>query len=86
MSKYYARIYTADSNFYNDINKDLRNNKKDNYLSFIKVLYEGVKLKSLKLASKKELYRGSKISSDEINIISNYLKKNIKFARSNCIF
>ena len=86
LSKYYARIYTADSNFYNDINKDLRNNKKDNYLSFIKVLYEGVKLKSLKLASKKELYRGSKISSDEINIISNYLKKNIKFARSNCIF
>ena len=77
LSKYYARIYTADSNFYNDINKDLRNNKKDNYLSFIKVLYEGVKLKSLKLASKKELYRGSKISSDEINIINNYLNKKI---------
>ena len=77
LSKYYARMYTADSNFYNDINKDLRNNKKENYLSFIKVLYEGVKLKSLKLASNKELYRGSKISSDEINIT---------FTRSNCIF
>ena len=86
LSKYYARMYTADSNFYNDINKDLRNNKKENYLSFIKVLYEGVKLKSLKLASNKELYRGSKISSDEINIINNYLNKKISHLPGAIVF
>ena len=47
LSKYYARLYTIESNFYRDINKDLGLNKKEKYLSFIKILYEGVKLKSL---------------------------------------
>ena len=32
LSKYYARLYTMESNFYKDINKDLRENKKENYL------------------------------------------------------
>ena len=77
LSKYYARAYTVDSDFYNDINKDLRENKKENYLSFIKVLYEGVKLKSLSLASKNKLFRGSKISGDEIKILRSYLGKKI---------
>ena len=77
LSKYYARAYTADSDFYNDINKDLRENKKENHLTFIKVLYEGVKLKSLSLASKNKLFRGSKISEDEIKIIRSYLGKKI---------
>jgi hypothetical protein len=60
-----------DSNFYKDINEDLRNKKKDNYLSFIKILYEGLKLKSLKLATNNELYRGSKISIEDIKKIKN---------------
>ena len=46
LCKYYTRIYTDnDSYFYSNINKDLRENKRNNYLSYIKVLYEGVKLK-----------------------------------------
>ena len=36
------------------MNNDLRNKKK-NYLSFIKILYEGIKLTSLKIASNNEL-------------------------------
>ena len=71
LSKYYARLYTAESvdnknNFYSNINKDLRENKKDNYLSYIKVLYEGLKTKSLSLASNKELYRGTRLKNKEI--------------------
>ena len=31
LSKYYARLYTLESKFYEDINKDLKDNKKDNY-------------------------------------------------------
>ena len=46
LSKYYAKLYTTDSNFYRDINKDLGLNKKDKYLKYIKTLYEDVKLKS----------------------------------------
>ena len=73
LCKYYIRIYTIESDFYRDINNDLRHSKKDNYLPFIKILYEGIKLKTLKIASNNELYRGSRISSDEIDIIKNYL-------------
>ena len=36
LCKYYARIYTVESNFYKDINEDLRMNNKDKYLPYIK--------------------------------------------------
>ena len=78
LSKYYARLYTIESDFYRNINKDLGLNKKEKYLSFIKTLYEGVKLKSLSLASNNILYRGSKISNEEINKIKSYLNKKIE--------
>ena len=78
LSKYYARLYTAESNFYKHINRDLGLNKIEKYLPFIKTLYEGVKLKSLYLASDNILYRGSKISNEEVKIIKFYLSKKIK--------
>ena len=49
-------------------------NKKEKYLPYIKILYEGVKLKSLKLASNNILYRGAKIFNEEINTIKQYIK------------
>ena len=73
LSKYYARLYTIESDFYKDINNDLRNDQKENYLTFIKILYEGVKLKALELAEDKILYRGSKITIDEIKKINQFL-------------
>ena len=54
-----------------------RENKRENYLSFIKVLYEGIKLRSFPLASNKLLFRGSIISNEEIQIIKKYLNKKI---------
>ena len=78
LSKYYARLYTIESDFYKDINKDLRLNKIEKYLPYIKTLYEGVKLKSLPLSEDKILYRGSKISNDEMIKIKNYIEKPIK--------
>jgi len=83
LSKYYARLYTLESKFYEDINKDLKDNKKDNYynsyyMPYVKILYEGIKLKSLKLASNNILYRGGKISLEEIIKIKDYLKNKLK--------
>jgi len=78
LSKYYARLYTIDSPFYTDINRELIENKKEKYLPYIKLLYEGAKLKSLPLAYYNILYRGSRISNDEIIKIKNYLKNKIK--------
>ena len=75
LSKYYARLYTAESDFHKNLNKELGLNKVEKYLPFIKTLYEGVKLKSLPLANNNILYRGSKISNDEIKKIKDYRKK-----------
>ena len=69
LSKYYARLQTLQTAFYTDINKDLRENNKENYLIYIKVLYEGLKLKSFKLSEDEVLYRGGKLSNNEIEKI-----------------
>ena len=62
LCKFYIRIYTSESNFYIDLNRDLREGKKDMYLPYIKVLYEGIKLQSLNIASNTILFRGSRIA------------------------
>ena len=77
LCKYYIRLYTIESDFYLEINNDLRKNKKEIYLYFIKILYEGIKLKSIKLASNNILYRASLISINEIEIIKDYLNNKL---------
>ena len=74
LSKYYIRLYSLKSQFNNDINEELRGNQKDKYLSYIKIIYKGIKLKSLPLGSNNILYKGSKISNVDINKIKEYLK------------
>ena len=77
LSKYYARLYTAESVFHKTINEELGSNEKEKYLqylTYIKILYEGVKLKSLPLSKSDILYRGSKISNKEIEKIKDYIK------------
>ena len=74
LSKYYVRLYSLDSNFHKEMNNNLGQNKIQEYLPFIKTLYEGVKLKSLPFANNKILYRGAKIANVEIDRIKNNLK------------
>ena len=78
LSKYFAKLYSAESEFYKDINKDLRLGKIEKHLPYIKILYEGVKLKSLLFSTDNILYGGSIISFDEINKIKNYLNNKIE--------
>ncbi len=73
LCKYYSRLYTMETNFYKELNYNLINRKKEKYLVFIKILYEGLKLKALKIISNKELYRGSIINIEEIKKIKEYL-------------
>ena len=84
LSKYYARMYTAESYNYDNIfhfnmNNDLREDKNNIYLPYIKTLYEGINLKSLPIASNQSLYRGTFLLNTEIEKIQNFLdnkKKN----------
>ena len=86
LCRYYARLLTIDSNFYKDLNKNLRLNKKEEYLPYIKTLYEGVKLKALPLSSDKILYRGSQLSNDEIDRIKKYQRDKKKDLPSCIVF
>ena len=73
LSKYYSRIFSAESNFYTDINNDLILKNRDNYLPFIKVLYEGANLDSLSSSTPNDkLYRGGRLSEMEINLLQKY--------------
>ena len=43
LSKYFLRLYTLENpSFYKDLNKDLTNNKFDEYLPFIFLLYDAL--------------------------------------------
>ena len=86
LCRYYARLLTIESDFYKDLNKNLRLNEKEEYLPFIKTLYEGVKLKALPLSSDKILYRGSLLSNDEIDKIKIYQNEKIKDLPSCIVF
>ena len=88
LCKYYARFYTAESSFYKVLNSNLKMSNKDKYLylPYIKTFYDGVKLKSLPLASNNILYRGGHLSIDEINKIEKYLKNKIKGLPGSIVF
>ena len=73
LTKYWARCYTIDSDFYKILNNDLMKSKLSfNYKTFIKMLYTGVEINSLKSYSGKYLYRGSTINKLEIEKIKKY--------------
>ena len=88
LCKYYARLYTLNSDFYRNLNKSLRKENlllkieellfsanKNNYYSitFIKSFYEGIKLGCFKYDLKDNLYRFSCITQKELDKIKEYL-------------
>ena len=64
--KYYIKAYTSESDFNNELNKDLLNGKINEYINFIKIIYEGIKLNSFINSSNINLYYGSKMKNEEI--------------------
>ena len=83
LCKYYARMYTMESDFYNEINHNLRKESLTDrnhpiqkfVLSYVKLLYEGLKLNCFPNQCAKELYRFSFMSKSEKNKLDEYLKK-----------
>ena len=78
LSKYFIGLYTLESNFYKKMNKDLEANKTVEHLPFIKILYEGIKLRSFSRSHNTSLYCASKISVNDLNIIKYNMKNKIK--------
>ena len=86
LSRYYSRIFTAESKFYKDVNKDLIENKIESYLPYIKALYKSIELETFPLASDKTLYRGGKLSKVEIEKIQSYLESKNEILPAAIIF
>ena len=55
-------------------------------MPYIQVLYEGIKLKSLPLASNNILYRGTFLSHQEISKIKNYLNNKLPGLPGSIVF
>ena len=74
LARFYMRIYLEESSFSFDLNQNLREGKLDIYLSYIKVLYEGINLKVFPYLGNSEikfLYRGTQLPDTEIKKIIN---------------
>ena len=68
LSKFFVRMYTEESLFYYSLNHSLMK-KENTYDIFVKVLYKGLYIGSLHNTEEEILYRGSKISKNEIDNI-----------------
>ena len=88
LSKYWARCYSIESDFYKVLNNDLMKSKLSSYYkTFIKMLYTGVEINSLKSYPGKYLFRGAVINKTEVEKIKNYkeigkLKNVIAFSKA----
>ena len=74
LSKYYARIYTINGNFYKNMKKELLKGNEENYktyLPFIKTLFEGTRKKALKTCFQIDLYSAQWLAQMEIDIFKN---------------
>jgi len=65
VSKFFIRMYTANTSFYSDINRSLMKKEKI-YNTYVKLIYEGLYIGSLKQSNDEILYRGSKMSRYEV--------------------
>ena len=70
LSKFFVRIYTEETLFYHSLNQSLMR-KENTYDTFVKVMYKGLNIGSLHKSKEEILYRGSKMSQDEIDKIKN---------------
>ena len=76
--KYWIRAYTYESQFYKEMNKNLRINNTKNYLIYIQMMYEGAKLKFLKFEQVKTLYRGTEFRTKELEKLKSSFKNKKK--------
>ena len=76
--KYWIRAYTNESEFYKDMNKNLRINNTKEYLIYIQLMYEGVKLNFLNFEPVNKLYRGTEFETKELEKLKNSFKNKKK--------
>ena len=82
LSKFWAKLYTFEYPFYKTLNNYLMNNDIDklkDYYIFIKMMYKGLELNSLRSYGNKTIYRGCILNIEEIQ----KLEKNKNYNKNN---
>ena len=78
LAKYYLHIYTLESNFFSNMNKDLKERKFDKYRIYIYLLYHSLNKGVFNSYSNSNLYRGGTLSEEEYNsLIKKFYKKKL---------
>ena len=72
LAKYYLNIYTHNTNFYSNMNRDLRERKFDDHRIYIYLMYNGLNKGIFKSYSKSNLYRGGCLSQEEFDSLMEF--------------
>jgi len=81
--KYFLRIYTEQTSFYSEMNKLLMKQNGKYYKTFINVIYEGLLFKSISVSEDDYLYRGTRMTKNEIeNIMKKFEEWRLKEDKS----
>jgi len=73
--KYWVRAYTLETNFYRVMKHKLQTKKGKFFCPYIKMMYEGIKIKALMPKYDQILYRGSIISDSELQRLEKCLNE-----------
>ncbi len=86
LSKFYSRIYTIESNFLQDLNNKILEGNIDEFIPYIKILFEGIKINSLLSSTDNNLYYSTYLDNSEFNLIRSNLQNNNNVFPSFIIF
>ena len=77
LSKFWIKAYTAETNFYKNMNNRLMKKDNKDFIPYVQVLYEGVRTKALRPKCGIKLYRGGIISKREYDLIVKLINKRV---------
>ena len=75
LCKYLIRIYMLETHLKKRINDNLLKGITDNYLDYIKIIFEGIKLNSLSSPTNENLYYATILTNEKICLLKENLKK-----------
>ena len=75
LAKFYLYLYTVQSNFFSEMNRELKERKFDKYRIYIYLMYNALNKGVFKSYSVKNLYRGGNLSLEEFISLKKKLEK-----------
>ena len=84
LAKYYLHLYTLESDFFRNLNKELSKGNFDKYKQYIFILYAALNKGYFRSCSDCKLYRGGTLSEEEYQTLQNL--KILQIIKKFCFF